>query len=85
MNSPDVEQDDLVTALRYDEAAVVDELAQWCAGEVESPETGAPVIWVPTLKGPRPACLGDWIVRRGWGDYYPCSAADFAAKHEPLR
>lgn len=87
--SPQPDPPQVVTALRYDSPAVVPELAAWCNGEVvhddaPSPEDARPpVIWVPTDKGPQPASLGDWIVRRGWGDYYPCSQEDFAALHEP--
>jgi hypothetical protein len=42
------------------------------------------VILVPTDKGPLPAHFGDWIVRRGEGDHYPCSPEEFALRHEPL-
>ncbi len=84
MTFPD-DDGSVVTALRYDEQAVAADLATWCGGEVEpSAHDHPPTIWVPTKKGPRPASLGDWIVRRGWGDYYPCSPEDFAATHEPL-
>lgn len=76
----------VVTALRYDEPAAAADLASWCEGQLEAASAPdvPPTIWVPTRKGPKPASLGDWIVRRGWGDYYPCSPADFAAMHEPL-
>lgn len=76
----------VVTALRYDEPAVAEELAIWCAGELEVAQDGSvpPTIWVPTLKGPRPAAVGDWIVRRAAGDYYPCTSAVFEARHEPV-
>lgn len=78
-------EDKIVTALRYDEPALAQELASWCGGELQLSASGdvAPTIWVPTRSGPRPASLGDWIVRREWGDYYPCSPEDFAATHEP--
>lgn len=83
----EVAEDDpsLVVALRYDEVAVAPELAAWCGGDLElADEAGVPpTIWVPTDKGPRPAALGDWIVRRMTGGYYPCSPADFAARHDP--
>ena len=76
----------VVTALRYDEPAVADDLAKWCGGEVKaSPRRGlAPTIWVPTQRGPKPAVLGDWIVRTLEGDFYPCDGADFAVQHLPV-
>ncbi len=85
MTFPD-EDPSLVTALRYDEPAVAEELATWCGGELEVAQDEAvpPTIWVPTVKGPRPAAVGDWIVRRASGDYYPCTAAVFEARHEPV-
>jgi hypothetical protein len=75
----------LVVALRYDEVAVAQDLAAWCGGELEVSDDAdqPPRIWVPTDKGPRPASLGDWIVRRMTGGYYPCSPEDFAARHSP--
>lgn len=85
MSTP-FEQDGVVTALRYDEAAVAGDIAAWCGGELEQAEDGtAPAtIWVPTAKGPRPAALGDWVVRRPAGDYYTCDPTEFAALHDPL-
>ena len=77
----------MVTALRYDEVAVAAELAAWCGGEVEEADDAdvPPTIWVPTSKGPRPAGLGDWIVRRmETGGYYVCTPQEFSALHEPL-
>ena len=75
----------LVTALQYDEPAAAADLATWCGAQLEVDETGQqpPTIWVPTSRGPRPAGLGDWIVRRMSGEFYPCTAAEFAARHEP--
>jgi hypothetical protein len=75
----------LVVALRYDEVAVAQDLATWCGGDLEVADAPGlpPTIWVPTDKGPRPAGLGDWIVRRMTGGYYPCSPEDFAARHTP--
>lgn len=79
------EDESVVTALRYDEPAVAADLAAWCGGDLEVVEDGLPpTIWVPTSKGPRPATLGNWIVRRMTGDYYPCSPDEFAARHAPL-
>lgn len=86
MTLPDSDED-VVTALRYDEVAVASDLASWCGGELEKaldPDL-PPTIWVPTSKGPRPAGLGDWIVRRmSGGGYYVSTPQEFAAMHEPL-
>lgn len=76
----------VVAALHYDEASAAEDLAAWCDGEVVPPtiEGAAPTIWVPTYKGPKPASLGDWIVRRGEGEYYPMTANEFAMTHTPI-
>ena len=78
--------DGVVTALRYDETCVAEDLATWCGGTLEhAPDDSTPpTIWVPTVKGPRPAGMGDWIVRRMSGDYYVSTPQEFAALHEPL-
>ena len=79
-----------VVAMQFDEPAVATELASWCGGEVEeltNPEDSTDtrvVIWVPGRRGPRPARLGDWIVRHGDGDFRVRSPEDFAARYEPL-
>lgn len=78
------DSDPVVTALCFDEAAIADELASWCGGELVAEGDVAPTIWVRTARGPRPAGLGDWIVRRADGDFYPCTPAEFTARHEPL-
>lgn len=78
---------DEVLALRFDEAAVADELAEWCGGSVERvpAEDGSVVttVWAPTRRGPRPAVLGDWIVRSAEGDVQVMDATAFAARHAP--
>jgi len=78
---------DEVLALRFDESAVAEELAEWCAGSLErvTTESGTVVttIWVPTAKGPRPALLGCWIVRAADGSVSVMDAEDFAARHAP--
>lgn len=74
-----------VTALRFDEPAIAEDLAAWCGGEVALPED-APAdvtILVPDINGPRPAHLDDWIVLETDGHYRPYSAAAFAARFEP--
>jgi hypothetical protein len=84
------ELEDAVVALRFDDLSVADELATWCGGEVvkrvdvQGTDEELTVILVPTDKGPLPAHFGDWIVRRGEGDHYPCSPEEFALRHEPL-
>ena len=78
---------DEVLALRYDESSVAEELAEWCDGTVErvATESGDVVvtIWVPTVKGSRPAVLGDWIVRTADGTAAVMDAEAFAARHAP--
>lgn len=79
---------DEVVALRFDETAIADEMAQWCGGSVErvTGEDGTVVttIWAPTSRGPRPAVLGDWIVRGADGDVQVMDATAFAARHDPV-
>lgn len=78
---------DEVLALRFDEPAVAEELAAWCGGQVERAvaEDGSvtATVWVPTAKGPRPAVLGDWVVRRSVEDHTVMDAAAFTAMHGP--
>lgn len=76
-----------VLALRFDDAAVADDLATWCGGSVErvATEDGGVVttVWAPTDKGPRPAVLGDWIVRTKDAGVQVMDATAFAARHTP--
>jgi len=78
---------DEVLALRFDEATVADELAAWCGGSVERAVTEAgevvATVWVPTAKGPRPALLGDWVVRRAEDDHTVMDGDAFNASHAP--
>lgn len=77
--------EDVVTALHYDDPSLAEDLTAWCGGELQpSADDGAPIIWVPTAQGPRQARLGDWIIRRPSGDYYTCDAQSFVALHMPL-
>ena len=83
----DALQPDEVLALRFDEEAVAPELAAWCGGRVElaTDDAGAvtSTVWVPTAKGPRPAVLGDWVVRRAPDDHAVLDPTAFAATHGP--
>lgn len=83
----DALEPDEVIALRYDEPTVADELAAWCGGQVEravlADGTATATVWVPTVKGPRPAVLGDWVVRRAEEDHAVMDPAAFAAMHGP--
>lgn len=83
----DALEPDEVLALRFDEAAVADELAAWSGGHVERTVAadGTPVVtvWVPTPTGPRPAVLGDWIVRHAEEVHDVVAAKDFVAGHVP--
>ena len=89
MTEPELAEADVV-ALRFDDLSIAEDLATWCAGEVahradaEGPDEELTVILVPTAKGPLPARVGDWIVRRDEGDYYPCDPETFAARHVPV-
>ena len=82
---------DAVVALQFNDLALAEELATWCSGEVakridvdSADETERTVILVPTSHGPLQAHFGDWVVRRGEGDYYPCTPEKFALLHEPV-
>ena len=89
MSEPGLDPD-AVVALQFNDLTMADELATWCGGEVarrvdiEGSEEERTVILVPTDKGPLPAHFGDWVVRRGEGDYYPCAPEKFALLHEPV-
>ena len=78
---------DEVLAQRLEDAAVADELAEWCGGSVERVATDdgtvVTTVWAPTNKGPRPAVLGDWIVRSAEGDVQVMDPTAFAARHAP--
>jgi len=78
---------DEVLALRFDHESDAEELAEWCGGAVErvATQSGAVVtsVLVPTTKGPRPALLGNWIVRSADGSLRVMEAEDFAARHAP--
>ena len=78
---------DEVLALRFDERCIAEELAEWCGGSVErvATEAGGVVttIWAPTEKGPRPAVLGNWIVKAADGTVSVMTGEDFAARHAP--
>jgi len=37
------------------------------------------VVWIPTLKGIMTATEGDWIIRGGAGEFYPCKSDIFEA------
>lgn len=83
-------QPDEVIALRFDESAVIEELAQWCGGDVEQtldplePTGVRRVIWVPTAAGLQKASLGWWILRRADGDFWPMPPEEFAARAQPV-
>jgi hypothetical protein len=78
---------DEVVALRFDEAAVAEEIAAWCGGRVEHTPVheGSPTtcVWVPTAKGPRAALLGDWVVRHAPDQHEVMDSTTFAALHTP--
>lgn len=77
--------DAAVTALRFDEAAVAEDLAAWCGGSVTHPvdEPDVLVILVPGVESAHPARLGDWIVQEPDGTHRVYSAVDFSARFEP--
>lgn len=89
MTTPELAPDTVV-ALQFSDVSSAEDLAHWCAGEVarrvdvDGDEDVRTVILVPTDKGPLPAHLGDWIVRREEGDFYPCPPEEFALRHEPV-
>jgi len=69
-----------VLALRFDEPSASHDLAHWCGGRVDD-DSAAPVVWVPTSAGPKPAVLGDWIVRHEQQGFLVMSHEDFSARH----
>ena len=88
MDEPDLEE--AVVALRFDDVGVAEDLATWCGGEVvkridiDGTAEERTVILVPTDKGPLPAHVGDWIVRRSEGVHHVYPPDEFALLHEPL-
>ena len=80
---------DEVLARCYTCPTLADELAEWCGGQSErlctSGGTVVTTVWVPTWKGPRPAVLGDWIVRCADGSVHVLQAEDFLARHDPVQ
>ena len=71
---------DEVIALRFEDAAVAEELATWCDGGLMG-ET----ITVPTGIGVQPAHVGDWIVRDASGHFEVLSHDRFALKYGPAQ
>ena len=41
------------------------------------------VLVIPTLEGSHTAAPGDWIIRGGAGEFYPCKPDIFAQTYEP--
>ena len=77
-----------VVALPFGQVGDAADLATWCSGEVVlrlDAQPGEPpwVVLVPTAKGPVPAHVGDWIVRRAEGVYRAYDPETFALLHEP--
>ena len=88
----DLDPDDpsLVVALRFDESAVAQELADWCGGSVVQddpldPTSPVIAVRVPTRQGSALAERGDWVVRTPDGDYTTMRHSEFVARHEPLQ
>jgi hypothetical protein len=79
-----------VVALQFTAVTDAADLAAWCGGEVarridvDAGSEECTVVLVPTAKGALPAHVGDWIVRRGEGDFFPYDAEKFALLHEPV-
>jgi len=68
--------EDEVLALHYDEPAAGAELAQWCGRGLVGH-----TITVPTVSGPAPAELGNWIVRDAKGAFTVQSHEEFVLHH----
>lgn len=73
--------------MRYDGAAIAQDLARWCSGEVSDEEEAISggqqvLVVVPTVEGRQPARLGDWVVRHGEGDFSVHDPTDFALHFE---
>jgi hypothetical protein len=84
MNDPELEPAEVV-ALQFSADTDAADLAAWSGGEVTRRlDDDAVVVLVPTVKGPLPAHVGDWIVRRGEGDFLPYDPESFALLHEPV-
>jgi hypothetical protein len=61
-------------------------LADWMKrlGGVPIVLSPLPAVTVQTQRGNVVANVGDWIIRGPDGDFWPCPAADFAEKYEPV-
>jgi hypothetical protein len=60
----------------------LEQIADWCRGEIGWGATGAGVL-VHTLEGTMRAEQGDWIIRGVEGEFYPCKPGIFASTYEP--
>lgn len=75
---------DEVLALHYDVACAAADLAAWCDGElVEGEGDEPPIVYVPTVNGPKALLLGMWVKRLPDGTHDVDTAEAFAAKHAP--
>lgn len=58
--------------------------AWWCRGSlVDSASIHAVTIVVQTLRGPERACIGDYIVQRGPGDFLVVGPEEFYFAYQP--
>lgn len=55
-----------------------------CNGSVGFDEHGNPTLRIQTLEGEMTASLGDWIIRRVSGEFYPCKPDIFEATYDPV-
>ena len=75
---------DEALALRFDAPELAEELAAWCAGQVDRGDgTVPPLVWVPSNHEPHAARVGDWIVRMPDGSFAPMDPVEFAAHYRP--
>lgn len=71
-----------VVALRFDEQAIAEDLAQWCGGFVESVD-GHQAIRLPAIGPHDLARPGYWIVLLPDGRFIALPPDEFAARFEP--
>lgn len=81
----------MVEAMRfYADHLVMTEVAKWCGGRIESeakPSDHNDVAYwleIPTLEGVMKASPGDYVIKGGQGEFYPCKPEIFEATYERL-
>jgi hypothetical protein len=55
-----------------------------CADDAPDAVCDGIALYIPTLEGTMRADVGDWVIRDGKGEFYPCKPDIFEATYEPV-